>query len=321
MMETSYPYAVGRVKALESHLINNNQWQRLWEANEVEAMKILKEIGYGVEVTDASDVERLIDYEVKKASMLINEITPEPELTDLFLLPIDGQNLKIILKGIIQRIEVKEMLQDSGSVPVELLQKAVEYQIYDDLPEAFSKALKELEGEKRPQKISAVIDNAVYRQILDNLRSTKNELLKYYFTSKIDFTNILTVIRGNTLDLDVHQCQRLLIRGGEISIHTFSEAIGMEINFIPNQLSKGYYSMKIRSILDNYVLNHSVTEVEEKLNSLSFEIIYDARNDSFGIGPLAHYLLTRIREGKILRVMFAGKRAGIKIPFSELGII
>ena len=38
--ETSYPFAVGRVKALEGTLLNASQWGRLLEAEEAQALSI-----------------------------------------------------------------------------------------------------------------------------------------------------------------------------------------------------------------------------------------------------------------------------------------
>ena len=45
MSETSYPYAIGRIKVQEAGLIDRTRWNRLWEADETEALKLLDEIG------------------------------------------------------------------------------------------------------------------------------------------------------------------------------------------------------------------------------------------------------------------------------------
>lgn len=36
MSETSYPYAIGRIKVQEAGLIDRTRWNRLWEADETE---------------------------------------------------------------------------------------------------------------------------------------------------------------------------------------------------------------------------------------------------------------------------------------------
>lgn len=57
MSKVSYPYAVGRIRALESGLIDPARWSRLREATREEAIRILSEAGYG---NASSDPEQMI---------------------------------------------------------------------------------------------------------------------------------------------------------------------------------------------------------------------------------------------------------------------
>ncbi|MEG0074965.1 MAG: V-type ATPase subunit [Eubacterium sp.] len=321
MTETSYPYAVGRIKVQETHLLDRSKWNRLWEADETEALKLLDEIGYGADAPGSHTLEDLINTELKNARELINTITPDRILTDLLLIPTDVHNIKIILKGQLQRVEVDNLLLDGGSIPLDVLKKALEHGDYTLLSESFRAPLKKLEDEENPRTISLVVDEAAYTHIMSVLSKHKNPLLQEYYQAKIDFTNILTVLRVTILKWDSYKVKPLLLKGGEIAEGVLLDSVGIPAEQLAKQLGHGSHSVLIKNLLEKYAQDHNLSEIEQKFEDASFAIIHEKRNDSFGIGPIANYLFQRFSEGKALRVMFAGKRAGVKIPLSDLGIV
>lgn len=323
MSETSYPYAIGRIKVQEAGLIDKTRWNRLWEADEAEAMKLLEEIGYGSDAKDNSQLDNLIDAELTKTRNLIGEITPDKAITDMLLMPTDAHNIKTILKGQLQRVEVENLLLEGGGIAIETLVKALEHGDYTILPYCYREPLKRLEEADDPRLISITIDNAAYTQILKTLADKKHTdpLLRNYYRTKIDFTNILTILRANVLHWDIQTVKPLFITGGEIDERILVDSVGIPTDQLVKQLAHGEHSVIIRTILEHYAQNSILSEVEQKFENAAFDIIHDRRNDSFGIGPIANYLFLRQAEGKALRVMFAGKRSGKKIPLSELGAV
>lgn len=65
MPQDSYPYAVGRVRVLETRLLDRARWNRLKEADLSDALKILIEAGYGAGAADKTDVDSLIEAELE----------------------------------------------------------------------------------------------------------------------------------------------------------------------------------------------------------------------------------------------------------------
>lgn len=320
MSGTDFLFANGRIKALEGKLLDRAKWNQLYDADATEAQNILADSGYGADATNPQDVEDLIDTELTAARELINEITPDPILTDLFLLETDGHNIKTLLKGKIQGVDVDETLTGGGSIPVEELKRAVESERYGLLPIDFEEALKKLDRETDPRIVSAVVDNAVYTHIKRVLKKHKDPLLAEYFTAKIDFTNLLTIIRSNVLGWEISKVRPLLLDGGEFSQSMLLDAVGLPPESLVKQLATGKHSLLIKSVLESYLSHKSVTEVEQRLDEAAYNVIHEARNDAFGIGPMANYLMQKLTEAKALRVMFTAKRAGVNIPLSELGI-
>ncbi|MEG0379818.1 MAG: V-type ATPase subunit, partial [Eubacterium sp.] len=244
-------------------------------------------------------------------------------ITDILLMPTDVHNIKTILKGQLQRVEVEDLLLEGGGIPLETLLKALEHGDYTLLPDCYRAPLKRLEDVEDPRLISITIDNAAYAQTLKTLAEKKHSdaLLQNYYRAKIDFTNILTILRANVLHWDTPTVKPLLITGGEIDQRVLLDSVAMPSEQLVKQLAHGKHSVLIRTILEHYAQDGNLSEAEQKFENAAFDIIHDSRNDSFGIGPLANYLLQRQAEGKALRVMFAGKRSGVKIPRAELGAV
>ncbi len=320
-MAGSYPYAVGRIRVQETHLIDRARWNRLYEADEAEGMKLLIEAGYGTDSAEDGSLDAMIDAELLKTRQFINEITPDKALTDLLLLPVDVHNIKTLLKGMIQRVEVDDLLLEGGATDLEVLKQAMTHGDYTLLPLCFRETLKKLEDTEDPRVISAEIDRAAYQGIQEILKKHRDPLLELYFQAKIDFTNILTILRANVLKWETYRIRPFLLEGGELDEKQLLDALGVPMEQLARLLAHGRHSVTIRSILEKYAQDGNLTEVEQQLDNVAFAIIHDARGDSFGIGPVANYYLTRQAEGRALRVLFAGKRSGVKIPLNELGIV
>lgn len=320
-MATDCLFANGRIAALEWRLIDRAKWNQLYEASVAEAKNLLEEIGYGADVQDKSDVENLIDGEMTEARELINEISPDPDLTALFLLATDGHNLKTLLKGKIQGENVEDVLIGGSSIPVDELKRIVDTESYDSLPPELAAAIKNIQGTGDPRILSAAVDNGVYAHIIEVLNHKKNPLLLSYFKAKIDFANILTIIRANVLGWEIAKVRPLLLGGGDISESALLDAIGMSPENLVKQLATGEHSTLIKRVLEDYVQHRNVTRVEQELENAAFSIVHEEKNDAFGIGPLANYLLQKTAEAKALRVMFTAKRAGVNMPLAELGIL
>ncbi|MDO4289446.1 MAG: V-type ATPase subunit [Eubacterium sp.] len=320
MSETSYPYAVGRIKVKEAGFIDKNRWNRIWESSEDEALKLLEEIGYGAEARDPQSLDSRVDAELVSARELILEIAPDKALCDLLLLPTDAHNIKAVLKGQQQRVEVDDILLEGGGIPLDVLKKAMEHGDYDQFPPVLAAALKDLDEESDPRKISAGVDFAVYGQIAETLKAHKDALLSRYFSAKADFTNILTVLRAGVLHWESYKVKPLFVPGGAIAEGALLDSLGLSAEQLAKQLAVGEDSVFIRSVLEKYAQDGDLTEAEQKFEDRAYAIVHEARNDSFGMGPIANYLLTRAAEARALRVLFASKRSGMKISLAELGV-
>ena len=101
--ETVYAYAVGRVRALETRLLDKGKLERMVEAaSGEEALKVLSETDYANLVAEQAsiyDFENILQKEIVNVFSLMRKISPQPSLTDLLSLKYDVHNLKVLLKA------------------------------------------------------------------------------------------------------------------------------------------------------------------------------------------------------------------------------
>src|SRR5690606_19364204 len=104
-----------RVRSLAKKTLAGTQLERLLNASDYdEARHILSEMGW-TELEDKG-VDAMSVSLLEKNCKLIREISPEPELTDSFMLRHDAQNLKALFKARILDVTL-EALSECGTLP------------------------------------------------------------------------------------------------------------------------------------------------------------------------------------------------------------
>lgn len=281
--ETSYPFAVGRVKALEGTLLNASQWGRLLEAEEAQALSLLREWGYGSS-SGADDLESRIRSQLADTAALLREIAPVPGLLDVFCLPADAHNLKVLLKSRLVGEPADRLLLAGGCYETELLRVCVEVDDYSLLSPLLGERLRGVGDLTDPFLLSVTVDNAMFAQMLHD--AGKNELLRSYLRTQADFVNRLSAIRANRLGWSQQQLDRVLLPADDVP------PVSPQDDNLP--------------------------EVEREMQRALRQVVAGQKDDSFGPGPLLYYWLARQQEARALRILFAAKRAGQPVTMDDL---
>ncbi|MEG1158846.1 MAG: V-type ATPase subunit, partial [Acidaminococcaceae bacterium] len=139
MPQASYEYAVGRVSALSSRMLDAAQLRRISEAADVnEALILLLETGYGGNLSADQINNQEIDYviraQLQMSRKMIWELTPAPELTGLFLMEVDAHNIKTLLKARLLEIDAPDVLIEGGTMPVDIIRESINSRSYERMP-------------------------------------------------------------------------------------------------------------------------------------------------------------------------------------------
>ncbi len=328
MPQASYEYAVGRISQLSTKMLDAPKLRRIYEAGSFqESLALLLETGYGGNMSPEQIATEEIDYVIREqlqiSRKVVWEVTPAPELTSLFLLEVDGHNLKTLLKARLLGVETPDVLIDGGSFPLERLRECVASSNYEFLPETYRNTMNRIEAELArgidPQKFSAEIDGAMFRHIKSVLdKKNDRSFVRDYFSLQADFQNARSVVRARLLNWDVDKLRLMLLEGGEIDFNVFLEGMDTPMEQLGAKFNRGRNGRLISQSVEEYVTTGDASVLKRKMETALMNVLRNVKWDMFSLGPIIGYLMGREAEAKALRVIFGAKRGGFDYELPEL---
>lgn len=324
MPSDNYRYTNGCIKVIESTLLDDQRLQRLRELPFDAAVRQLGEWGYASEYPVRDDVDALIDFRMGEIHAVVDGVTPQKQLSDLFWLQLDAVNIKYLIKArLLGADDTGRGELEKGVYDLALLRDCVARQDYSALDSPLGALLNEADAPNEhapdPRALSAAVDRAVYTHIFAVLDKTRNTFCRRYFTAKADFTNILSMLRARQLAWTREELSDMLIPGGEIA----AEAL---LSYPADKRpEKALAALTVGANAD--ILQQALALVEQGglpaaadlFGRYLLDMAKAERFDSFGIGPLAYFTLRGIDECRRLRILFARKRAGMQTAPQETG--
>lgn len=312
MPQPSIAYAVGRIRSLAKQPLAGAQMERLLGAADYqEARHILSDIGWAdveVQGIDAASVALM-----ERTCRLVRALSTDPVLTDSFFLRHDAQNLKLLYKARILDTQ-PEGLSACGAIPIHDLAHAVAERVYTKLPDAFKKAMNELEKQTalkaNPMMIDVRIDQALFQEIADRLKDHPSELARKYFQVKADIVNALTFLRLRDINQAGLRLDNLLVPGGIIT-----PGIWRRIEESPERLPQQFarYGPRLYNAFQKGMTDRKVLPALEKAaDDYLLSLFRPYRNEPFAIEVLVGHLLALEREAAAVRLILAGKLNGFE---------
>lgn len=310
MPQPSVAYAVGRVRAQARKPLGEAQFERLLMAASYEdAQRLLGEMGWPD--TQDGDVDAVSIRMLEHYCKLLRDISPEPALTDTFLLRHDARNLKALLKARVLGTS-PEGLSNCGTQPTEALRHAVTERSYSKLPPAFRQAMEGLEKQLAlqvdPMVIDVRLDQALFAEIDQRMKSLKSPAVKRYFDTKADFHNAVALLRLQALPGHPLPLSTVLLPGGSISLKQW-QAIAAK----PETLAKAFsaYDISLRQLLVQ--AQHDPVQIpalEKAVDDALLDLFRPLRHEPFASEVLLGWLLAHEREAGAVRLIMAGKLNG-----------
>ncbi|MBQ8320605.1 MAG: V-type ATPase subunit [Clostridia bacterium] len=308
-------YTTGVIAVKEKSLLKERIF-RLAEMTVDEVFRTLLEHGYGGGAETAGSLheyEALIAYEEKELDAFIREYAPTKSDAAYFLAPRDFHNAKALFKANYLSVDAEKMLAGEGLIPLTTLKKCMETadyseieQVNPELASACKEALKLLEEESvSGAAIGLIFDRAAYLHLA---KITKfSPVLKSFVRAKADMINIVTAFRmgGRESAFDQYlplgflkkeQLSKIVLGDGEKIVSTFSSTP---------------YALFVKACLEAAEKNLPPSEAEKMLASYETEYFsarkYELQRDK----PFLYYVLRRRAENSNVRIIFAGKLAGL----------
>lgn len=321
MPQPSYPYAAGRVRALEGRLLTAERLNRMLDAGSAEdAFRLLRDTGYGVSAgtEDPRRYEELITAELMYTERLVDEISPDTRLTDVFLMRSDYHNAKAFLKMRQTSGDEQAALTPLGKVDNKELEEAVFEQEYTGLPEHLARAITAVDAAVQlrpdPRTVDTVMDRAWYEWALSSVRSSR--FLTGYLTAFADLNNLSSLIRARINGLTPGFFRETLLPGGTIPQTTLSDIYAASGDLPAHRIDTRAYGPRCAQALQSALAGRA-WEFEKFRDNYLTQYVLSRRWEHFSIEPVVAFLLAKEAEARAVRLIMVGKLNGV--PGDALG--
>ena len=316
MPQGSYAYGCARISALEKHILSRDAVRRMAESSLEDVMRQLADVRYGgLSSATPADCERMIENERIAAANTLRELSPEPELTDLFLLQTDIHNLKVLLKARMLGGE-DAAWQEGGLYSREQLSAAVEDQAYRGLlPEKLAEALERMENRLKvhfePQIVSIACDYGYLAHAMEAVKGCKEPFAKAYFAALCDFDNLLTFLRMRAMGAPKEDLRAALLPLGGIHPQTLIDAYDLPADTLNRVLADSVAREALNAGLAEMLATGSIGKLEKARDDYLLSLVNHRRHDVMTIFPIVGYFLAKDREAKAVRLILTAKRNGL----------
>jgi len=307
--ERNFAYAVGRIRALETKLLDANQLERIAETASLnDALAKLGETEYSpllAGLKQSSKFETVLNQELIRVAGLVTELSGKAPEFLIFRHRYDFQNLKVILKT--ETIQSAQ-LSNLGVWPPEWLLEKAANNDWADFPEvvrvAVGAAKAAFQASGDGQEVDRILDAAWFSLGYRTMKEGISPLLFQWWLALIDLTNLRTFIRLRIIGMSGSELQKYWIEQGTLSLDDFRELWEQPDEKVALWLANTRFD---KLLPDGVQTLNSLSRLEREFDNYLINLIAPAKMISLGIEPLIGYWLAKENEVKILRIILVGK--------------
>lgn len=214
--DTDFLHVAARVAYLENELITRDELLKAVDAESVkEAYRTLasKQI---FKNHDIEEYELAFEESLAETYALVEEITGNMGLTNVFRYPIDGHNMKVMIKSQMAKGDFGNLYKTGGTVGIETLKREFEnkdfYYVPEILAESALKASDQLAKTRDSQIVDILIDKAVLELVSKESDNIYCDCMIKYITVKIDLINAKSALRLLRMKKDVYTASKFLLK-------------------------------------------------------------------------------------------------------------
>ncbi len=317
--DSRYAYAVGRIRVLETRLLDMSKLGRMVEAGSAEeALRILGETEYADLVSRAAgphDYAKVTAGEITRVYSLMKKLLPDEALVDLFLIKYDIHNMKVALKAHFQGRNFDHLAIDAGLVPAKLIPYVCQQEKISGVPPeyyAFAGAASLAYDEsKDPKVIDLVLDRMQYSHTQAMAEKHGYAFLARLFATQVDLANIKSLIRTKRLGRGRDFLTENLLAGGTMAQTVFLDALTEDWPAIIGRFSSSPYRAVVEQGIGSLLESRGLTMLEKLSDAFQAELSRTVRFQAFGPEPVINYILAKENEVRNIRIIMLGKLNGV----------
>jgi len=322
--DSRYAYAVGRIRVLETRLLDMSKLGRMVEAKDAqEALRILGETEYADLVSRALGPHNYAEVtagEISRVYGLMKKLLPDEPLVDLFLIKYDIHNMKVALKAHFQGHNFDHLAIDAGLVPAKLMTYVCQQEKLPGVPPEYysfaGAASLAYEESKDPKVIDLVLDRMQYSHTVSMAEKHGYSFLARLLACQADLANLRSLVRTKRLGRDRDFLSENLLLGGTISHAVFLDALTEDWPAIIGRFNASPYRTVVEQGITSLLESQSLALLEKLSDAYQAELARTVRLNAFGPEPIVNYILAKENEVRNIRIIMIGKLNGV--PNAEI---
>ena len=306
-VDKNYVYAVARIRSAELKLLNRSQLDELLAAENAEAVySLLKEKGWGTE--SCRTWEDMLKSEEKKLWELIEELVPDMSVFDVFKKPGDYHNLKAAIKEAAEETEIPGIYTSESTIDPERIRLAVRERNFGMLPPEMAEAAGEINDSYLRTKDGQLCDTAVDRICLE-------EMVRAGEASDCGFLSQYALLMAAAAVIKTAVRSARTGKSRDFLNQAIADIPTLDRNALIQAAMNGEEQIIAYLLTTDYAdavpaIRKGMTAFENYCDDLITRRMKDQQRESFGLGPIAAYILARKNEMKSVRIIFSGKENG-----------
>ncbi|MBO5416280.1 MAG: V-type ATPase subunit [Clostridia bacterium] len=318
--DTDFMYASARVRALENSVISREATERLLEAKaSSDIIAALPEYGFEIIYRGESEADGILREDtllsvLQRAYSEVSDMCGDAPVADFLRYQYDCNNIKAVIKCNSRGVDFGDMLFRLGTLTPETVVEAIREKDYSALPEnmaaAIPTAIEAFAESANPQQIDLTLDRACFADMLAVARATGVDYIIDLVQTKIDLLNIMTCIRIINMKMYFAAesfMKEAYLEGGTLGLDFFISGIQHGAQVLFAELEYSRYAELVKQVEQTSPLYL----IEKAADDLWMERARKAKYIPFGAPVIVGYLVALEYEVKNLRIILAGKDAGL----------
>lgn len=321
---SKYAYIVGRLRALETQMVDQSMMDRLLEApGASEAFRALNDMPLIMgSLADHSvqDFNQVLLGALQELKQLLLRLAPYPEVLDFLWYKYDFHNLKVVLKAKLSGQDYEDVshaLSALGTISDEQwerhLMEGEKIELAGALPQVVRSIEEDYEKNEDLTVISQVLDQHYLTQLEKIAETMGSSMITGYLRRLIDFSNLLAFVRVKETKKDEAALARVLVKGGYIPSAVFAEHHEKNYEDLRGTLEKKINADDLAHSLSRFIDEGMMISAEKKVHELQQEFMNKSKQISFGPEPVFSFFWRFENHMMIIRAILVGKLNGLPL--------
>ncbi len=318
-MGTDYIFASAFIRSREKKLIKEEQFRSMTDSGNIdEVCTTVQNAGYGSDTMAFSPTTYQEILKDARSDMFdeIKDMASEYKGLDVLIYVNDYHNIKVLLKSEMQGIDRSDILLDKGTIPAQVMVEAVHNRkktmITEFMYDAIMESAEVFGRTRDPQFVDFICDRYCFMEIAEVAKASGNEFIQGYVRLWIDTINLKTYLRVKALGYSWSYMKDVFIAGGNIDDVTYAKVFDADASSFAARFNASELIGAVTEGREHLDKTGDFSLLEKLCDNTLVEYIRGAKKVSYGVEVLFAYLVAKQMEIKNIRILMAGKVAGIK---------